>query len=360
MKRLTAVSALALMLHAEASLAPAIERFLAERFRFSRGDLAALRDDRAVIQTLPSSDPREIASVGAIRIDVAPADYIERLRDIAAFKRGDSVTQIGTFSIPPAAEDLEQLTLPDEDRRDLATCRPGRCDVQLPAGAIERIVQSVEWKTPRATEQADRAFRAELVRIARNYLELGEGGMPLYHDTAITMSMAVEFRSMVWDEPALLSEFDSLSEHLRRFPKPSPGVDDVLYWSRERIGNAEVISMTHLAIQAVSDRSPVAFIAASRQVYSTHYFDASLGLTVLLAESAGADSAVVVYANRSRVDVFGGLLGPMKRAIAASRSRAAMTKFLTGIRQKVERQDRAVIRSKSTHAILLRYEGAAH
>ena len=341
MKMLALMLAAALIVRTQSSVGPAIEHFLTESFDFSSGHGTALAQGRPVVRSLPSSDAREIASVGAIRVDAAPAEYVARLRDITKFKRGENVAQIGTFSLQPVIGDVERLTLPDDDRRDLASCRRGRCAVQLPAGAMERIAQSVEWATARAAEQADRAFRAEMIRMATDYLELGEGGMPLYHDTLVTTSTANEFRSMVWDEPALLRQFDSLSEHLRRFPQRTPGIDDLLYWSRETIGRAEVISITHLAIQAVPDRFPVAFVAASRQVYATHYFDASLGITVLLADpSAIMDSTVVVYANRSRLDVFGGLLGSMKRSIVASRSRAAMARFLTAIRQRVEKSSR--------------------
>ena len=336
MKLLASVLALVAAVEGQSAGSPAIARFLSESFGLSRADWMAVRDGRAVVRSLASADHREISSLGVIRVDVTPEDYIEQLRDIAVFKRSDSVSQIGTFGLPPALRDVEGLTLPDGDRHDLAKCRRGRCDVQLPAEAIERIARVVDWNTPLEADQANAAFRAEIVRIATNYLELGEGGMPLYHDRPVTTSTAVEFRAMIWDEPALLHEFDSLSEHLRRFPRPTAGVEDLLYWSREKVGRAEVISITHLAIQALGDRSPVAFIAASRQVYSTHYFDASLGLTLLLSEPALPGSTVVVYANRSRADVFGGLLGPLKRSIAASRSRAAIEKFLSAVRRRVE------------------------
>jgi len=338
MKLLALASALVFALDGPSNVSPGIERFVSEWFGLSRHQLMALRDGRAIVRSLPATDDREITSVGVIMVHVTPDDYVEQLRDITAFKRSDIVPQVGTFGVAPAIRDVERLTLPDDDRRDLAQCRRGRCDVQLPADAMERISRSVAWNTLEEAEQVNTAFRAEIVRIANNYLKLGEGGMPVYHDTPVTTSTAVEFRAMAWDEPALLRQFDSLSEHFRRFPRRTAGVEDLLYWSREKVGRAEVISLTHLAIQALSDRAPVAFIAASRQVYSTHYFDASLGITLLLSEPALPGSTVVVYANRSRLDVFGGLLGPMKRSMAASRSRAAIEKVLTALRGRVERR----------------------
>lgn len=336
MRILAVIVGLAAAVALEAGTTPTIERFLTTSFGFSRDDLAALRDRRAAVRALPSTDSREVATVGAIVIEASPRSYVARLRNVASFKRGENVSQIGVFSRSPVIGDTDALTLPEKDRRSLAGCRPSRCDVQLPGDAIERMTRDVAWRSQAEADQANAAFRAELARIAATYVGLGEAGMPVYHDTPSSTSTAVEFRSMVWDEPAILREFDQLSEHLRGFPRATPGVEDLLYWSREKVGGAEVISITHLSIQAVVDRAPVTFIAASRQVYSTHYFDASLGLTILLAESPDAGSTVVVYVNRSRVDVFGGLLGSVKRSIAASRSRAALGKFLTGVRHKVE------------------------
>ena len=46
---------------------------------------------------------------------------------------------------------------------------------------------------------------------------------------------------------------------------------------------------------------------ASKQIYGTHYFDASLGLTVLVRDrSVSSPAMYLVYLNRSRVDIFDG------------------------------------------------------
>src|SRR5688500_6552566 len=106
-----------------------IDKFLSQSFGFSRPELTAVRDGQAVVRALPSSDDREITSAGVILVHVAPGEYVEQLRDITLFKRNEMVRQIGTFGVQPAVQDVDRLTLPDGDRRDLARCRPARCEV---------------------------------------------------------------------------------------------------------------------------------------------------------------------------------------------------------------------------------------
>jgi hypothetical protein len=60
-----------------------------------------------------------------------------------------------------------------------------------------------------------------------------------------------------------------------------------------------------------------------------HYFDASLGLTLLVPDlTAPSGATYVVYLNRSRIDLFDGLLGGVARRIVARRARALVAEQL--------------------------------
>ena len=99
---------------------------------------------------------------------------------------------------------------------------------------------------------------------------------------------------------------------------------DFIYWSKELVRGRPVISITHVAIAAAVDDSPVAFAIGSKQIYAMHYFDASLGLTLLVPDRTSATPATyVVYLNRSRIDLFDGLFGGVARRIVAGRARSA-------------------------------------
>jgi hypothetical protein len=81
------------------------------------------------------------------------------------------------------------------------------------------------------------------------------------------------------------------------------------------------------------------YAIASKQIYGMHYFDASLGITLLVRDRTSASPATyVVYLNRSRVDLFGGLFGGMARKVVSGKARTLVSDLLVGLRRTLEPQ----------------------
>jgi hypothetical protein len=299
-------------------------------------DSAALRElalGRAVVRSLDAADGREVAIAGAVRVAVSPAQYVEQLRDIVEFKRHEAVQQIGIFGASPRPSDLAGLTLDADHIEDLRDCRVRDCDLQLSRAGIERA-RTIRWSAPDSAAEAHRFMRELLSEMVVNYRRSGDAALMTYENDDEPLSVAAEFRAMTAAAPAVLTRFTPLERHLVQFPGAAEsGIEDVLYWSKEDVGPKVIISVTHMAIYPVPS-GPVAYAAASKQLYGSHYFDSSLGLTLLLRDDRPA-STVLVYLNRSRVDVLDGLLGGLKRAIVRSRGRAAMADTLTRIRVRL-------------------------
>jgi hypothetical protein len=107
-----------------------------------------------------------------------------------------------------------------------------------------------------------------------------------------------------------------------------------VYWSKELVRGRPVISITHVATAAAVDDSPVAYAVGSKQIYAMHYYDASLGLTLLVPDRRSASSGTfVVYLNRSRIDLFDGLFGGVARRIVAGRARGVVAEQLQRLQQ---------------------------
>ena len=71
--------------------------------------------------------------------------------------------------------------------------------------------------------------------------------------------------------------------------------------------------------------------------YASHYFHASLGLTLMIGDSSGAMPATyVAYVNRSRLDAFGGIFGGVTRRLVSSRVRSALSDYLAQIKVRLE------------------------
>ena len=106
-------------------------------------------------------------------------------------------------------------------------------------------------------------------------------------------------------------------------------ITDFVYWSRELVRGRPVVSMTHVATAAAIDDSPVAYAIGSKQIYAMHYYDASLGLTLLVPDPTSPSPATyVVYLNRSRIDLFDGLFGGVARKIVAGKARTLVAEQL--------------------------------
>jgi hypothetical protein len=313
---------------------------LTGQLHFSSDDVRAIDAGRAVTHTLDTGDGREVATLGAIRVAVPVWFYTDQLRTIDAFKgESSAVLNVGLFSNPARIEDLHGLSLDDRDFESLRKCRPGDCAMQLSADALARMRREVQWDSPNARATADRILREMLVDLVNGYRRTGDAALMTYADADEPVSVAAEFHSMVTSPPAVLEQFPDLRRHLLDFPRPSAsGMDDVMYWSREKMGPATVVGVTHLAISRTGS-GPAGAVAASRQIYSSHYFDASLGITILLdASSEGRAQTILVYVNRSRVDLLRGFFGGLKRGIMRSRTRSSVGHNLEETRAIVERR----------------------
>src|SRR5262245_5099126 len=100
---------------APASSGDEARRFLATTLAVGADDIARLDAGEVVTRTLTAPDPREVATVGIVRIRMTPDFYVSRLVDIVNFKRADAVLQIGVFGSPPTAADVAALTLDESD-----------------------------------------------------------------------------------------------------------------------------------------------------------------------------------------------------------------------------------------------------
>ena len=308
------------------------QAYLRDVLGFTAAELRDLGQGRPAVRALDARDDREIAVAGSVRLRISPARYIEQLRDIVSFKRHEAVQQIGVFTATPRPDDVAGLTLDRDHVDDLRGCRLYACELQLPRNVIARV-QAMNWRAPNAADAANVLFREMLADVAGSYLRSGDPALMTYENERPAISVAKEFRAMVAAPPAVLQHFPALDRHLAQFPSSAPeAIHDIVYWSKEDVGPKVIISVTHMAIYQAGE-GPVAYAAASKQLYGSHYFDSSLGLTLLLRDH-DPSSLILVYLNRSRVDALDGFLGGLKRTIVRSRARSAMTQTLTRLQRR--------------------------
>ena len=320
-----------------ASTADPSRALLTAAFGISAADLAEIDRGQIVARTLEVKNGREIATLGVVRIRTTPESYVEHLRDIARFKRTDDILQIGTFSAPPREGDLAALIIEEADLNRFRECRVGECGVRLSAAGIERVRREIDWRAPDANPKTSRLLRTLLVEYVADYRQSGTAAAMEYAGTSAPLNVGREFAALVDADTSTWTYVPRLRRQLLDYPA---GGDETssgfIYWSKERVHHRPVVSITHVVIVAGEKPSPVTYAIGTKQIYATHYFDASLGVTLLLRDTTAPSPATyVVYLNRTRIDIFDGLLGGVARRIVAGRARSLVAEQLARIQRSL-------------------------
>ena len=295
----------------------------------------AVQHGNVVAKVLETSHKRELAVAGVARIPVSRECFLQHFRDIEAFKKSPSVRQIGKFSTPIDPLDLTGLTLDSQDANALRECQVGSCRVKVPIGVIRRLANESEGTGQDYSTRATSVVREELSSYVEKYLSLGDTALIEYHDKARPVRLSEQFQSLLtsWTElNALCPEFCDL---ITRGPQqPLPYLEEFLYWSKESFGLRPVISVTHVSIYQLPDQTWI----ASKQIYASHYFDASLAVTLVADDPAdlSGGSVYLAYLNRSRIDLLGGALAGLARGLVRGRLQEGMKNNLQQTVTKLE------------------------
>ena len=93
------------------------------------------------------------------------------------------------------------------------------------------------------------------------------------------------------------------------------------------------------------------YFIAAKQIYTNHYFEGSLGLTILTDATEGSmeSGCWLMYMNRSRADGLGGWFSSVKRLIVESRLRSSMQRHFKTTKAKLETNYHADESAESNH-----------
>ena len=305
-----------------------ITRFLTADVGFSAAELKRLERGEVVAKGLRADDA-SVAIVTAALMAIPSEFFLARFRQIEQFKKSAEVQQIGRLGGSPGARELEGLTLETSELKDARRCRVGDCAFKLDAAGINRLTATRDDQTAIA------ALRAHLAEYAAAYLQKGNAALMEYNDRSRPLAMTDQIQRILADSPYLQRDWPALYAGIGVFAGTlAPGLEHFVYWSKEKVGPRPVVSLTHAIISPPRDGVAV---VATKQLYASHYTTGSLGLTVLADRSGdNGPRTFVVYINRTRVDVFDGVLGALKRPIVRSRARSGAERMLTGLRARLE------------------------
>jgi hypothetical protein len=175
-------------------------------------------------------------------------------------------------------------------------------------------------------------FRRVVRDRVTSYLSSGLAALPPIANRSQPKKLSDTLAALQAASPCVLQR-EPLAGWVRDYPAAGRDVESFVYWSQESYGSGKpVVLVTHVAIHR---EGPGAVIVVGKQILATRYFDGSLAMTAITTDSDGTH--YLTYLNRSSVDVVGGFLGSVKRAVLESRLSGEAPEIVTKLRTRLER-----------------------
>lgn len=309
--------------------------FFAPTIRVTAADRQRIDAGQPMVRILTGRD-REVVVFAATRIGIDGERLAAWVRRIEPLKKSALVPIIRRFSTPPAIEDLKDMTLPAGDLRDIRDCEPGDCGLKLTAGEIAALKPDLAGSGPEADARLQQSFRRLMLKRIQAYIDGGHPAIGGHADGQSPRPLHTEFSALLNRSPYLTEKLPHLATHLLAPPRTATeGVEWFLYWSQDQVRGSPVMTATHVAI--VRGRLPAEprVLVAGKQIFATHYMNASLSVTSLIG---GVDQvpSYLVYINRTDVDVLSGFFSPMARMIIESRIRGEAQRAIVDLRKRLE------------------------
>lgn len=308
--------------------------FFEPTVRVSADERSALDAGEVVARVLPSDDG-QIAFFAAARLKAGPGALIEWTRAIEKLKSGPMVLAVGRFSDTIADDDLDALSLDKGEIDALKRCSGTSCDFKLAASEITQMQEALRAAGANWRDAAQGEFRRILIARVRLHRDRGLLALPPYADHGGRMSVGEAFSAMTARSPFLTQTVPDVINSLvapQRRSVPSP--DAFYYWSRERFGKGKtVVTLTYVQLRRSETTSPQA-MTVSTQLYASHYIDGALSVTAVACEAF--TSCYLAYVNRTRVDLLGGLFGPLRRVLIEGRIESDGPALMREVRRRLE------------------------
>lgn len=317
------------------------DRFFHDFVGLSDEQIAAIRRGKAIAKVLDSRIPDEVFVFGSVYIASTPERYLRLASDIDALRKLPSYLAIRKFSDPPQLSDLDGFTLEEEDVKQLKNCKPGHCEIQLPAESMEEFQKAVNWSAPDAADQVNRVAKRMALEALVRYTQGGNTALGTYRDKKHPAKVAETFQSLLSRSKALPAYLPDLESYLLDYPSVKlENVESEFYWEKVNFGLKPTIRIVQAIVYRGTRSTEPAYAVAVKQLYSSHYFETALDLTVCVrdADSPSQRGFYLITLKGSQQAGLTGLKGGIVRKVAVGKTRSSLERALVSIKQKLESQ----------------------
>ncbi|HJZ64697.1 MAG TPA: hypothetical protein VKD70_10280 [Candidatus Acidoferrum sp.] len=318
---------------------PGLQTYFKQYVELKDDQIASIRSGQAVAKILHSRKADEIYVFGAVYINADPEAYLKFSRDFDRLRALPGYLALDRISTPPQPSEFKGFEFDSEDVKDLKNCKPGKCEVQLPATRIEQLQKTTDWSAPDADQQITRILQKTAVERIAAYQKQGNVALGTYGDKKETTDVAEQFKYMLTFSKALPDYLPDFYNYLLSYPNgPHNRVEDTFYWAKVKFGLKPTLRVIHvLTYQGIPPNEPV-YTVAEKQLYSSHYFQTALDLTFCVVDAANphAKGFYLIKVLGSEQAGLTGFKGSIVRKVAVDRSASSLQKSLAAIKTTLE------------------------
>ena len=161
----------------------------------------------------------------------------------------------------------------------------------------------------------------------------------VYNDKHKPVDVAQQFAYMISYYKELPEHLPEFYRYLLSYPNERPAnVEDTFYWARVKFGLKPTLRIVHVVTMKGKPGDEVAYAIAEKQLYSSHYFETALDLSLCIPanEDSTNPGFYLIMAMGSEQAGLTGLKGSIVREAAVGRSVSGLRNALTAIRNTLE------------------------
>jgi hypothetical protein len=345
------VTALSLLLATQVSpgfsqTSSELKNFLSQRLGLNQDQIAAIQHGQPFAKNAEPRSPAEIFVIGVIYINVAPENYVKFVSDSGNLRHlpFPEFLAIKNFSNPPQLSDLQGFGLDSDDIKALRDCKPGKCEIQLPAStAMDELRKSVNWSAPNVDEQVNQLLQKLALSRLQDYQKEGSRIFgEVYNDKGQKVSVVDQFKYMLSYYQVLPRDLPAFNKYIVDYPNAKlPNVQNTFRWERVNFGLKPTLFIIQVLTMRGQKPGEAAYVIADKQLYSSHYFETSVDLTFLIRGSDDPKQPGFYLVKTMACEqalLTGGFKGSMERKIAVGRSVSNLQKSLAYVKDVLEHQ----------------------
>ena len=316
-----------------------LQTFFRQDVGLSDEQVAAIRSGQPVTKNLPSRTPAEVFLFGAVYIHAAPESYVQFARDFDRLRKLPNYLALGVFSDPPQLSDLKGLSFESDDIQALKSCKPGDCQIQMPASSIEEFHRAINWSASDVSEQVNQLLQKTALQRLLAYQRDGNQVLGVYNDKHDPTVVPQQFAYMLTYAKALPAHLPEFYTYLLSYPNAKPAnLEDMFYWAKVKFGLKPTLRVVQMVTMRGSPADPVAYAIAEKQLYSSHYFETALDLSFCVrgSDDPKQPGFYLIMAMGSEQAGLTGAKGSIVRKAAVGRSVSHLQKALTAIKNTLE------------------------